>query len=180
MGVVAVLVALLFGVSFPGAPSARAQSEDQIKAAFLFNFARYVEWPEDAFDRPDAPVRICAIGANGFADVLTEVISGKKVGRRPVEVRRPVDLSGAVGCHILFIGRNFARSHEDAIGALRDRPIFTVSDREGFAAAGGTANFFRADSRVRFEINPRAARDARLKVSSRLLRLAKVVNREGH
>ena len=179
IGVLAVLVALLLGVPFAGVRPARAQSEDQIKAAFLFNFARYVEWPEDAFDRGDAPVRICALGASGFGEVLAEVISGKKIGPRPVEVRRLLDLSEATGCHVLFIGRTFVRSHEDAIGALRDRPIFTVSDRDGFAAAGGTANFYRADNRVRFEINPQAARNARLKVSSRLLRLAKVVNQEG-
>ena len=170
------VIFVVSAVMLLAAPRAHAQSEDQIKAAFLFNFARYVEWPEDAFDRADAPVVICTLGANGFTDVLFEIVSGKEVGERSVEVRRPSDLSQSVGCHILFVGRRYDGPHEELIGALQNRSVFTVSDREGFAAAGGTANFLRADNRIRFEINPRAARDARLKISSRLLRLARIVD----
>jgi hypothetical protein len=172
--VLATLAAFLFGLL--AVPVARAQSEDQIMAAFLFNFARYVEWPENAFDRSDMPVNICMLSSKEFGDVVSRTVSGKTVADRSVVVRRTSDLPEATGCHILFIGREFERSHSDAVAVLDGMSVFTVADQEGFARAGGTANFFRADNRIRFEINPIAAKKAGLKISSRLLRLAKVVN----
>jgi hypothetical protein len=169
--VLATLAAFLLGV-----PGAIAQSEDQVMAAFLFNFARYVEWPEDAFDRSDMPVNICMLSSKEFGDVVARTVSGKTVADRSVVVRWTSDLPEATGCHILFIGREFEKSHTDAVAVLDGMSIFTVADQEGFARAGGTANFFRANNRIRFEINPLAAKKAGLKISSRLLRLAKVVN----
>jgi hypothetical protein len=145
-------------------------------AAFLFNFARYVEWPEDAFDRSDMPVNICMLSSKEFGDVVSRTVSGKTVADRSVVVRWTSDLPEATGCHILFIGSEFERSHSDAVAVLDGMSVFTVADQEGFARAGGTANFFRADNRIRFEINTLAAKKAGLKISSRLLRLAKVVN----
>ena len=172
--VLATLAALLFGLF--AVPGARAQSEDQIMAAFLFNFARYVEWPENAFDRSDMPVNICMLSSKEFGDVVSRTVSGKTVADRSVVVRWTSDLPEATGCHILFIGSEFERSHSDAVAVLDGMSVFTVADQEGFARAGGTANFFRADNRIRFEINPLAAKKAGLKISSRLLRLARVVN----
>ena len=157
-------------------PRASAQSEDQIMAAFLFNFARYVEWPKDAFDRNDMPVNICMLSTKEFGDVVSRTVSGKTVADRSVVVRWTADLPEATGCHILFIGREFDKSHTEAVAKLGGMSVFTVADQEGFAQAGGIANFFRVENRIRFEINPRAAKNAGLKISSRLLRLAKVVN----
>ena len=171
---VGVVVATLFGCLLV-VPRASAQSEDQIMAAFLFNFLRYVEWPKDAFDRNDMPVSICMLSSKEFGDVVSKTVSGKTVADRPVVVRWTADLPEAAGCHILFIGSEFDKSHEEAVAALSQMSVFTVADQEGFARAGGIANFFRADKRIRFEINPRAAKKAGLKISSRLLRLAKIV-----
>ncbi len=172
MGVlVATLIAFLFVV-----PKGIAQSEDQIMAAFLFNFARYVEWPKDAFDAGDAPVMICMLGSAGFGDVVSQTVSGKKVAERPVRVNQTSNLMQTSGCHILFIGRDFEQSHRAAVAALGRSSVFSIADKEGFAAAGGIANFYRAENRIRFEINPGAAKKAGLKISSQLLRLAKVVN----
>ena len=167
---VATLVAFLLVV-----PKVSAQSEDQIMAAFLFNFARYVEWPKDAFVRNDMPVNICMLSSKEFGDVVSRTVSGKTVADRPVVVRWTSDLPESTDCHILFIGREFGKSHSEAVAVLGGMSIFTVADQEGFARAGGIANFFRVDNRIRFEINPRAAKKAGLKISSRLLRLAKVV-----
>lgn len=175
LGVVFATLVVVFAASLLHAPRATAQSEDQIMAAFLFNFARYVEWPKNAFDRSNSPVEICILGADRFEKVVSRTVSGKQVGNRPVDVRAIAKLSNANGYHILFIGRDLDTAHSVAVEALRGRSVFSVSDREGFAAAGGIANFFRADSRIRFEINPGAAKTAGLKISSRLLRLAKVV-----
>ena len=175
IGVVLTTIVAVLATSLLLAPKAKAQSEDQIMAAFLFNFARYVEWPKNAFDRSDSPVDICLLGADDFSDVVTRTVSGKHVGNRPVAVRLIPQLERTSGCHILFIGSEVETAHDDAVESLRGQSIFSVSDRKGFATAGGIANFIRAESRIRFEINPGAAKAAGLKISSRLLRLAKVV-----
>ena len=167
----AVVVCLALGL----APGAHAQSEDQIKAAFLFNFARYVEWPEDAFESPESAIRICLVGSRAFAGVVEGIVSGKSVGTRSVEVRRGDDLSAVDGCHILFVGSDLATNPGSVADRVSTASVLTVADQEGFASGGGMANFIRAESKVRFEINPGAAEKAGLKISSRLLRLAKVV-----
>ena len=170
-----VIVVVTVVASLLVSPRAIAQSEDQIMAAFLFNFARYVEWPKDAFDRNDMPVNICMLSTKEFGDVVSKTVSGKTVADREVVVRWTAGLPETAGCHILFIGREFGKSHSEAVAKLGGMSVFTVADQEGFAKAGGIANFFRAENRIRFEINPRAAQKAGLKISSRLLRLAKVV-----
>jgi len=157
------------------APPAAAQSEDQIKAAFLFNFARYVEWPDSAFASGSDAVRICMVGSGDFAGVVSSTVSGKSVGDRSVEVDTPADLSAASGCHILYVGESFDGDPTAVATSVEPASVFTVADRAGFATSGGIANFIRTDNKVRFEINPGAAKKAGLKVSSRLLRLAKVV-----
>jgi hypothetical protein len=165
-------VALSIGFS---ATQAKAQSEDQIKAAFLFNFARYVEWPSAAFENGDAAVKICMVGSGDFAGVVSQTVSGKNVGDRAVEVDTPSDLSRASGCHILYVGASVSEGPAEVAASVHASNVFTVADRAGFASGGGIANFIRTDNKVRFEINPGAAKKAGLKISSRLLRLAKVV-----
>jgi hypothetical protein len=103
---VGVIVAMIIAFSVV-VPRASAQSEDQVIAASLFNFARYVEWPENAFDRRDAPVLICMLDSKEFGDVVSDTVSGKTVDRRPVAVNQTTDILKAGGCHILFIGRGF-------------------------------------------------------------------------
>ena len=169
------VVALLCAAWLLAASSAEAQSEDQVMAAFLFNFARYVEWPENAFDRADMPVRICLLGSRELGEVVTSTVSGKTVGKRKVVVSLASDLGASSGCHIFFVGRGVESPNEEAVAALSGSGVFSVADREGFARAGGIANFLRVDNRIRFEINPNAAKRAGLKVSAKLLRLAKVV-----
>jgi hypothetical protein len=157
------------------APAFGAQSEDQVKAAFLFNFARYVEWPVDAFADASQAVRICMLGTDGFAQVVSRAVSGKSVGDRAVEVDLPGDLESLAGCHILYVGDRVEAGPREIADRVGGASVFTVADRAGFARGGGVANFIRADNRIRFEINPGAAKRAGLKISSRLLRLAKVV-----
>lgn len=158
-----------------GAPAASAQSEDQIKAAFLFNFARYVEWPDASFDGPADAVRICMVGEDRFAEVVSGIVSGKQVEDRPVTVDSLAGLDGAASCHILYVDESFAGDALEISARLGGSSVFTVSDRAGFAARGGIANFIWSENKIRFEINPNAAKRVGLKVSSRLLRLAKLV-----
>ena len=157
------------------APEAIAQSEDQIKAAFLFNFARYVEWPDSAFEGRTDAIRICMLGEDRLAEVVSRTVSGKRVGDRPVEVDALSKLAAVSTCQILYVGERFAADVEEIVSSVSGASVFTVSDRAGFAAAGGIANFTRSDNKIRFEINPGAAKQAGLKVSSQLLRLAKLV-----
>jgi len=157
------------------AAPASAQSEDQIKAAFLYNFARYVEWPDSAFASGSDAVRICMVGSGDFAAVVSKTVSGKSVGDRSVEVDTPANLAAASSCHILYVGDSFDGNPQEVAASVEPASVFTVADREGFATGGGIANFIRTDNKVRFEINPGAAKKVGLKVSSRLLRLAKVV-----
>ena len=168
------LVVCVFALGGP-ATTARAQSEDQIKAAFLFNFARYVEWPDEAFASGSAPVRICMAGAGDFASIVSQAVGGKSVGERAVDVVSDMSLDDAGGCHILYVGEGLAAGAGAVASSVSGGHVFTVADREGFAASGGIANFIRADNKIRFEINPSAAKQAGLKISSRLLRLATVV-----
>jgi len=172
-----VLTGFAFGLIALGvtADPARTQSEDQIKAAFLFNFARYVEWPDQAFDSGSAPVRICMAGASDFASIVSQAVGGKSVGDRAVEVVPGVGLEDASTCHILYVGGELEAGADVVASSVSGGHVFTVADRDGFAASGGIANFIRTDNKVRFEINPGAAKQAGLKISSRLLRLAKVV-----
>jgi len=122
------------------------------------------------------PVRFCMLSSREFEKIVAETVSGKTVSDRPIVVRRTSDLHETHGCHVLFIGRESDDSNSNAVAALEGRSVFTVADQEGFALAGGVANFFRSDNRIRFAINPAAAAKVGLKISSRLLRLAKVVN----
>ncbi len=172
-----ILAAALASALLPGA--AAAESEDQVKAAFLFNFARYVEWPANAFAGGAAPIRLCLIASRDFEAVVAQTVSGRSVGERPVEVEGIDGLGAAKGCHLLFLDAASglaAPAVAEHLGALA---IFTISDLPGFAAEGGIANFILVDSKIRFEINPSAARRAGLKISSALLRLAKLVGEEG-
>jgi hypothetical protein len=157
------------------AGTAAAQSEDQVKAAFLFNFVRYVEWPDEVFDQSESKVKICMFEAEAFGSVVSQIVSGKSVGDRKLEVESIENLEEVEGCHLLYLGSQTGEKHLELTSMLASAPIFTVSDSAGFAERGGMANFFRADNKMRFEMNPTAAKEARLKISSRLLRLARIV-----
>ncbi len=159
-------LALLVAAAAWGAPS-----ESDVKAAYLYNFARYVTWPASAFDSPDEPIRICVVGDDAFRGLLEDVVSDKRVGDRPVSAEARASAGDARGCHILFVGA----ARAGAVAGLSGQSVFTVSDSEGFASGGGIANFVLVGNKVRFEINTNAVEKAGLQVSSRLLRVAQIV-----
>ena len=152
-----------------------AESADQVKAAFLFNFARYVEWPDSAFAGADSAIRICLVGNGNFSQILTDAVSGRTVGVRSVEVAALASLDGASDCHLLFFEESAVAQGSAVAERVGSLAVFTIADHEGFAADGGIANFILVDQKIRFEINQKAARRAGLKISSSLLRLAKLV-----
>lgn len=148
--------------------------EYSVKAAYLYNFAKYVEWPPGVFDRPDAPVMICIAGENPFGAALS-VLAGKAVGSHPVDVRAVSSNTGLEKCHVVFISRAEQSRARVLLASLARLPILTVSDIDDFARAGGMIGLVEAEQRIRFDINLATARQANLKLSSQLLKLATIV-----
>lgn len=153
---------------------AAAFSADAVKAAFLYRFASYVEWPEDA---PRAPMVIGVAGADEVAAQLDDLLARVNANGPVAEVRRvskPADLDGV---HILYVGRDALSRTRALRGAALSRPILIVTDNDHGLEAGGVINFVEADRNVRFEISLVAADRARLKINSALLSVAARVER---
>ena len=164
----------LLGILFPSTLAAEGIGEGDVKAAFVLNFIRFVEWPASAFRSPEDPIVFSIIGNDPTADSL-QSLDGKEVSGRRVVVRKIPGLSALKECHVLFLAASVKGELASVLGAVQGRPVLTVADFEGFAARGGTIGFIRRDNRVGFEINEVSARKAGLKVSAKLLYLGKIV-----
>ena len=148
--------------------------EYQVKAVFLYNFTKFVEWPADAFKSPSEPVAICVLGQAPFGDSLEMAARGKATATRGVVIR-VVDPLHLNQCHILFMSASERRRSASILGGLRTLSILTVGETDGFTAEGGVINLKLESQRVRIEINLDAAAQARLQISSKLLSLAQIV-----
>jgi hypothetical protein len=175
---VALTLAALF--SFAGVPSGWAQaappSEYQLKAVFLFNFAKFIDWPPTSFRSPQSPFVVCILGPDPFGTGIDELFKGKTVDDRPVAIERFRNIAQVRQCHMVFVSRSESFHLADIIQALHGACVLLVGEADGFAEAGGTIQFALEDSHVHFLINPDAADRAGLKVSSKLLSLARVVH----
>ncbi len=169
----------LIGLSVP---AARAQEviapEYQVKAAFLYNFAKFADWPANAFTNNNQSFVIVVYGKNPFGRILEETVKGKKIADRNVSVRVCNKLADIGDCHLLFTTESDKERLSDLFTHLANRPTLTVGQSEGFAHRGGMINFIKENAHVRFEINDGRAKAAKLKLSSRLLRLAVIVKSE--
>lgn len=159
---------------------ARAQEMDeyQVKAAFLYNFAKFVDWPSQTFKTPQDPIVICVLGHNPFGNALQEVIRGKLVDGRAFAFRQVANAGEADSCQILFVSSAEGKRFRSLWGSLKPAGILTVGEAQGFAVNGGVINFKLDDGRVRFEINVKAAEGEQLRISSKLLSLAQIVRTE--
>jgi hypothetical protein len=159
---------------------ARAQSpsEYQVKAVFLYYFAKFVEWPPDASANTRAPIVLGIFDEGPFGSMLEETISGKTVNGRALVIRRFKWEEDAKGCHIVFIGSSGRKHLRSILAKLKAAGVLTVGETEGFTQMGGVISFFLEDNKVHFEVNVDAAERARLKISSKLLLVAKVVRDE--
>jgi hypothetical protein len=177
------IVALSISLSWaPGAfaqsPDASDSSEYLIKAGFIFNFAKFVEWPSNAFAQPDSPIVIGILGTDPFGTIIDKIVQDKKIGTRGFVVKRlkwGADLKELRECKILFIGASERAHMDELVQMLRGLPVLTVGETPGFAERGGVIRFVLEDNRVRFEVNVVAARQADLTISSRLLTLARII-----
>jgi hypothetical protein len=156
---------------------ARAQEskEYQIKAAFLFNFAQFVEWPSAAFADSQTPISIGVLGDDPFGAVLDQTVQGETIHSRKLVVQRSRRLEDLKGCHLLFISKSEKSRVGDILSGLGSSSVLTVSETESFARRGGIINFYLDGNKVRFEINAQAAQQKGIKISSQLLKLGKAV-----
>jgi len=169
-------------VHFITATEGQAQDalpEYQVKAAYLFNFLKFVEFPTESFADPLAPIVVGVVGEDPFGNALPQVVIGKTVQGRDLVIhvyRAGEDLRGA---HILFISSSEKKRIPMILSTLRGSSVLTVSDAAGFLDAGGMIQFLNENERVRFAINVDATSRAKLKMSSTLLSFAKVVGGNG-
>jgi hypothetical protein len=166
---------LLFCAETPMAADTLAASEAQVKAAFLFNFAKYVDWPAAAFPDAAAPMTIGVLGTDPFGDNLQHVVEGKTVNGRPFVIKHLASGSELSGCQILFISHSEAPRMGGILEKAGALPILTVGEDEPFARNGGIIHFVLKNGNVRLEIDLAAAKKAGLTISSRLLAVADVV-----
>ncbi|HET7749813.1 MAG TPA: YfiR family protein [Terriglobales bacterium] len=169
----AILTTLLIVVAGSGVVEAQSNSEYQLKAAYLYNFAKFVEWPSAAFGGPSDPFRICILGDSPFDQNVEIALSGRRVQNHPVHVIYPDSTAQSRRCHVLFLSPSESGHMKAIVADLRSSAVLTVADTPGFIGAGGMIRFFLEDDSVRFEMNPLPASQAGLKVSSKLLVLGK-------
>jgi hypothetical protein len=187
----AILIAV-FSMTLNWTASAGAQAGDAsdsseylIKAGFIYNFAKFVEWPSTAFAEPDSPIVIGVLGTDPFGDIINHVVEGKKIGARGFVVRRfkwskeLKDLKDFKECRILFVSSSEKMHFEEIVEAVKGLPVLTVGETPGFAERGGMIRLMLEDNRVRFEVNVDAAHDGNLNISSRLLTLARIISPTG-
>jgi hypothetical protein len=151
--------------------------EYQVKAFFLYNFARYVEWPTETFKTANDPIVICILGQNPFGGSLQQAVAGKVLGARPFVVRQISETPPSSSCHILFVNSSERKRFRSMAGRLRGSALLSVGETPGFTADGGVINFKLENGKVRFEIDLEAAGRERLRISSKLLSLAQIAKR---
>lgn len=167
------LLALIISGSLcaPARLAAATPTEYEVKAAFLYNFAKYVQWPPPS----RSTFVIAVLGKDPFGSVLDEAMNGQSVQRRSIVIRRLARIEDVTGCDILFISSSERRNVQTVFTALHRLPVLTVADMDQFAEGGGMINLTTEGKHVRFEMNPDAIRRAGLKAGSQLYRLARIV-----
>jgi YfiR/HmsC-like len=173
----AVAAALLILLAANPSPAFAADrdSEYQVKAAFLVNFARFVEWPPQSFGAANDPLVFGVYGNDLFGAALDQAVSGKMIGGRLAVIRRTSEVGALRSCHVVFLPASEINHFRELSNSLGNLSVLLVGETEGFAEGGGVINFILENERVRFEISPSAAARVHLKISSKLLQLAVIV-----
>jgi hypothetical protein len=167
------LLAILFRPAETRAQSA-SQREYEIKAAYLYNFINYIDWPTDALPPEGGTITIGIVGDTPYATAF-DPLKGKQIKGRKLAVKQVASAKDLDQCNIVFICASEKSRLPEVLGQFKDSKLLTVGEIDGFAEQGGVINFISERNKVRFEINPEAARRAGLTISSELLKLAKLV-----
>ncbi len=172
-------LALALAALVAAAPAAAQDPlESEVRAVYLYNFARYITWPADAFPNALTAVRLCVLGSDPVGDALDRAVAGETINGRPLEAVRIGAPDALRGCHILYAASSDDRRAAAALAAAQGRPMLTVGEHDRFLDRGGMIRFRRVDNRVRFDINLRAVERNGLRISARLLGVAADVRRE--
>ena len=167
-----VLILVLMLATGLGRAQTPQPSEYQLKAAFIYNFVKLVDWPPNSFIDEQSPFVIGVLGDNPFGSDFERMVAGKKINDRPISIHFFKSAAESAHCQILFISNLEKKRFREIIQNLQTIPVLTVSDADGFIEAGGMINFVQEAGKIRFQINDEAAKAARLKISSKLLNLA--------
>lgn len=170
--------AIVASLALPGVARAATDptSEAAVKAAFLYNFAKFTDWPAHA---AEAPLTMCIVGDSPVAAALIEAVRNQRIGGHAIDARAIATDAPMHSCDVLFVSMSETRRSARALEVLKSLPILTVSDDKQFAQSGGVVELFVENGRMRFSINTDAADRAGLRLSSRLLSLARIV-RDAH
>jgi hypothetical protein len=154
--------------------AAQDVTEPALKAAFIYNFAKFTEWPENAMTVGE-PLVLCVVGDAAIGEALERAVMGRTLLGRTMGVSQPaLDGRSRDACHVLYLSGLTAGQAAKLVAGLRDSPVLTISDAEGFTDAGGIAQFFFEHGQLRFNVHLESAKRARLRISSRLLALATI------
>jgi len=170
MGLFACL-SLLATVCFAEAMSKPAEYE--VKAAFIYNFAKFVKWPDNTFKSSEEAIVLCILGDNPFGTALESFIN-KPLKERKLTVRSCRNLGDTEDCHMLYVSRSESNHLPKVLSRLKSLPIVTIGDMNDFSRRGGMINLIKINKKIRFEINPDTARRSNIKISSQLLKLARI------
>jgi hypothetical protein len=152
---------------------AEEPNESQVKAAFVYNFTKFIQWPSRTLPPGESKISLCALGEDPLGDIL-ESLTGKITSGRQLSVRRITGVEDAGRCQIVYIGRSEREQVRNILKGIKEG-VLTIGEMNHFASFGGIINFVIVENRVTFEINTDAAERAGLKISSQLLKLAKIV-----
>lgn len=174
----AMLAALTMLLPWAGHSQATAGTEQELKIAFLYNFAKFVEWPEKQLVSGEPVFAICVIGNDKMHEMAGQLLQDKQVQGRKVVTAVPRSPEQVRKCQILFVDISATERTEGEWGVMRNAPILTVGETERFVRQGGIIHFFVEEGTIRFAISPKAAERAELKISSKLLKLGRIVETE--
>lgn len=150
-------------------------SEYKLKAAFIYNFSQFIEWPETAFSAPDAPFQICVVGDDPFGEIL-KPMQKRKYHSHPIEISYPKTLTEAASCHILYLDAvNKGTQWHDVVKSLGEAPVLTVTSSGDAMESGFCIGFVSRESKTRWNMNLAASRKAQLKVSAKLIEIAVLI-----
>jgi YfiR/HmsC-like len=172
-GLILFVCALLSGA--PLAAQSPALTEYEIKAGFLFNFTKFVEWPSGSFVNAGAPIILGIVGESPFGNLLIEAVAGKSVNGRLVQVRQMGENQNLQSCQILFVAPKDKRHAAKILEKLKGASVLTVGEGSSFSQSGGMIAFLVEGNKVRLEIDLQSVADAHLKISAKVIAVARIV-----
>ena len=170
------MLCLMVNIGLPADIHAGTVEEYSVKAALVFNFARFTDWPLDTLGDSQETFNICVVGDDAILEAFGG-IAGKRVKGRRIVVKRVRRMQKSDTCNLLFISGSDRSIFPKIFAALEGKPVLTIGEMSGFTEAGGIINLLKTDNRIKFEVNLKAAQQAGLNISSRILKLATIVGK---